>query len=231
MSSAGALPRLLRGIEDGRTLTLAQHLRVHGPLEAPGRDAGARLLDAVEDSGLRGRGGAYVSAALKLRAVAGRRRRAVVVANGSESEPASRKDAVLLAHTPHLVIDGALVAATAVGADEAVLYVKRSDPRVWSAVLRAIDERRAAGARGPALRVVSAPPSYLSGQRPPRSPTSTAGGRCRRPSRRGRSSAASTTARRSSATWRRWRTWRSSPAMGPPGSARSDRRRSPGACS
>jgi NADH:ubiquinone oxidoreductase subunit F (NADH-binding) len=113
---------------------------------------------------LRGRGGAYVSAALKLRAVAGRRRRAVVVANGSESEPASRKDAVLLAHTPHLVIDGALVAATAVGADEAVLYVKRSDPRVWSAVLRAIDERRAAGARGPALRVVSALPSYLSGQ-------------------------------------------------------------------
>src|SRR5207248_1934730 len=83
-----------------------------------GRGAGARLLDVIEASGLGGRGGAHVSSALKLRAVAERRGRAVVVANGSESEPASRKDAVLLTHTPHLVIDGAMVAATAVGADE-----------------------------------------------------------------------------------------------------------------
>ena len=164
MSGASGLPRLLRGIEDGGTLTLAQHVRVHGALETSGRDAGARLLDAIEDSGLRGRGGAHVSSALKLRAVAGRRRRAVVVANGSESEPASRKDAVLLTHTPHLVIDGAIVAATAVGADEVVLYVKRSNPRVWAGVLRAVDERRAAGARGPTLRIVAAPDSYVSGQ-------------------------------------------------------------------
>jgi NADH:ubiquinone oxidoreductase subunit F (NADH-binding) len=164
MSAASDLPRLLRGIENGGTLTLVQHLRVHGAQETSGRGAGARLLDAIEDSGLRGRGGAHVCTALKLRAVAARRRRAVVVANGSESEPASRKDAVLLSHTPHLVIDGAIVAATAVGADEVVLYVKRSDPRVWAAVLRAVDERRATGARGPTLRVVAAPSSYVSGQ-------------------------------------------------------------------
>ena len=164
VSAAAALPRLLRGIEDGRTLTLAAHLRVHGPLETAGRDAGARLLDAMHDSGLRGRGGAHVSTALKLRAVAGRRRRAVVVANGSESEPASRKDAVLLSHAPHLVIDGAMVAAAAIGADEVILYVKRSDPRVWSAVERAVDERRVASERGPALRLVAAPSSYVSGQ-------------------------------------------------------------------
>jgi len=164
MSGASGLPRLLCGIEGGRTLTLAEHGRVHGPLEVSGRDAGPRLLDAIEDSGLRGRGGAHVSSALKLRAVAARRRRAVVVANGSESEPASRKDAVLLSHTPHLVIDGAMVAAAAVGAHEVVLYVKRSDPRVWAGVLRAVDERLAAGARGPGLRVVAAPNSYVSGQ-------------------------------------------------------------------
>src|SRR4051795_13061110 len=156
MSAASGLPRLLRGIEDGGTLSLAQHLHVHGALETSGRDAGARLVDAIEDSGLRGRGGAHVASALKLRAVAGRRRRAVVVANGSESEPASRKDAVLLAHAPHLVIAGPWGAATGVGAGEVVLYVKRSDPRVWAAVLRAVDERRATGARGPARRVVAA---------------------------------------------------------------------------
>ena len=108
MSATSAVPRLLRGIEDGRTLSLAQHLRVHGPLPTRGPDAGARLLDAVQDSGLRGRGGAHASTAVKLRAVAARRGRAVVVANGAESEPVSRKDAVLLGHTPHLVIDGAV---------------------------------------------------------------------------------------------------------------------------
>jgi NADH:ubiquinone oxidoreductase subunit F (NADH-binding) len=164
MSAERGLPRLLRGIEDGRTLSLAEHVRVHGALETSGRHAGARLLDAIEDSGLRGRGGAHVSSALKLRAVAGRRRRAVVVANGSESEPASRKDAVLLTHTPHLVIDGAMVAATAVGADEVVLYVKRSDPRLWAAVQRAVGERQSTAGREPALRIVAAPSSYVSGQ-------------------------------------------------------------------
>jgi NADH:ubiquinone oxidoreductase subunit F (NADH-binding) len=164
VSAAGALPRLLRGIERGRTLTLAQHVRVHGPLDVASRSARAGLLDAVHDSGLRGRGGAHVSTALKLRAVAGRRGRAVIVANGSESEPASRKDAVLLTHAPHLVIDGALVAAAAVGADQVILYVKRADPRAWSAVQRAIEERAASGEGGPALRLVAAPSSYVSGQ-------------------------------------------------------------------
>jgi NADH:ubiquinone oxidoreductase subunit F (NADH-binding) len=164
VSAPSALPRLLRGIEDGRTLTLAEHLRVHGPLPRQGRDAGARLLDAVHDSGLRGRGGAHVSTATKLRAVAARRGRAVIVANGSESEPASGKDAVLLGRTPHLVIDGAMAAAAAVGADHVVLYVKRTDPRVWSAVMGAVHERRASGAREPTLRVVDAPESYVGGQ-------------------------------------------------------------------
>jgi NADH:ubiquinone oxidoreductase subunit F (NADH-binding) len=164
MSAAREVPRLLRGVQDGGTLTLEQHLRVHGPLPAPGRHAGPQLLDLVERSGLRGRGGAHVSTALKLRAVASRRRRAIVVANGSESEPASRKDAVLLARAPHLVIDGALVAATAVGADEAVLYVKRSDERRWASLVQAVAERRDSGGRRRAVRLVAAPSSYVSGQ-------------------------------------------------------------------
>jgi NADH:ubiquinone oxidoreductase subunit F (NADH-binding) len=162
MSDPRALPRLLRGIENGATLRLAQHMRVHGPLPSLAREAGAQLLDDVERSGLRGRGGAHVATALKLRAVASRRRRAIVVANGSESEPASRKDAVLLAGSPHLVIDGALVAAAAVGADEAVLYVKPTDARAWRSVGRAIAERPRT--RGAALRLAAAGQDYVSGQ-------------------------------------------------------------------
>jgi NADH:ubiquinone oxidoreductase subunit F (NADH-binding) len=164
MTGAHALPRLLRGVQDRGTLTHPQHLRVHGPLPAAGRGAGPQLLDLVERSGLRGHGGAHVSTALKLRAVASRRRRAIVVANGSESEPASAKDKVLLARAPHLVIDGAVVAATAVGADEAILYVKRSQERMWAILSAAVAEREYATRGRPSLRLVAAPPSYVSGQ-------------------------------------------------------------------
>jgi NADH:ubiquinone oxidoreductase subunit F (NADH-binding) len=164
VNDAHDLPRLLRDIEDGTSLTLAEHLRVHGPLALPGRRAGGELVDQIERSGLRGRGGGHVPTALKLRAVAGRRRRAIVVANGSESEPASRKDALLLANTPHLVIDGAIAAAAAVGAREAVLYAKPSDARTWTTLTRALAERRSSQAGGPALELAAAGSSYIAGQ-------------------------------------------------------------------
>ena len=105
-----SVSRLLNGLRgDGRPVTRDEHLNVHGPL--PGRlDRGA-LIDAVERSELRGRGGAGFPTALKLRAVAGRRGRKVVLANGVEGEPPSGKDKVLLRYAPHLVLDGIELAA------------------------------------------------------------------------------------------------------------------------
>ena len=49
----------------------------------------------------------------------------VVVANGTEGEPASAKDRVLMASSPHLVLDGAVLAAELTGAREAVIVVHR----------------------------------------------------------------------------------------------------------
>jgi NADH:ubiquinone oxidoreductase subunit F (NADH-binding) len=164
MSGPAPADRLLRGVRNGAMLTLGEHLDVHGPLPAARRgDAGA-LLDAVERSGLRGRGGAHVSTAMKLRAVAGRRRRAIVVGNGAEGEPASRKDRVLLAHTPHLVLDGAVVAARAVGADEAILVVKASDRHAWRSLNRAIAERDHRDGGRPKLALAGTADGYVSGQ-------------------------------------------------------------------
>jgi NADH:ubiquinone oxidoreductase subunit F (NADH-binding) len=153
--------RLLRGIRGREPLTLAEHEAVHGPLPLIGKRNAAELLDAIERSGLRGRGGAHVSTAVKLSAIAGKRR-PILVANGAESEPASQKDAVLLAHSPHLVIDGVVAAASSVGANEAILYVKNARGTSFGATAVALRER---GRSDPvSVRLVAAPATYVAGQ-------------------------------------------------------------------
>ena len=73
-----------------------------------------RLLSYADAVRLGGRGGAGFPFASKLRSLAGGPRHIVV--NGSESEPASRKDRVLMLRAPHLVLDGVLAVAHAAGA-------------------------------------------------------------------------------------------------------------------
>lgn len=134
----GRAGRLLSGIDADGSIGLAAHLEIWGPL--PSLPAAA-VVDAAERSGLLGRGGAGFPTARKLRAVASGKGRPVVVANGCEGEPASAKDAVLLARAPHLVLDGVQLAARAVGADRAHLVVHHGSPVIpW--VRAAMAERR-----------------------------------------------------------------------------------------
>lgn len=161
-ASAG---RLLRGLRaDCRALSLGEHLRLHGP---PPAAADVPVVAVADAAGLRGRGGGGYPLAEKLRAVVaatGRTRRPVVVVNGAESEPASRKDAVLLGRTPHLVLDGAALAAAAVGAREVVVWLHRGEAATSAAVRAAIGERAAAGVLGVRHRVVEGPPRYVAGE-------------------------------------------------------------------
>jgi NADH:ubiquinone oxidoreductase subunit F (NADH-binding) len=122
------------------------------------------LIDLVADSGLRGRGGAGFPTAVKLRAVAGRRGRAVVVANGCEGEPASAKDRVLLRTVPHLVLDGVALAAAAVGADETIVAVAETAARELDALDVAVAERLHANLDAVPLRVVVVPEGFVSGE-------------------------------------------------------------------
>ena len=124
---------------------------------------GRDLIDEVERSGLRGRGGGGFPTSLKMASVAERRGRAVVVANGTEGEPASHKDAVLLTHDPDLVIDGALAAADAVGAREVIVAISRASR---TALARTEDaaRRRGAGARPVRLSVVGTPERFVAGE-------------------------------------------------------------------
>jgi len=143
--------RLLTGLRADGPLTLAEHRAIHGPLP----DAGRELIDVVEAAGLRGRGGANFPAAIKLRAVA-ERRRPVVVVNGTEGEPLSAKDALLLTRAPHLVIDGAELAAAAVGAREILLSAPAGTHGALGAALR---ERHGSG-----VALVESAAGYVAGE-------------------------------------------------------------------
>ena len=136
------LPRVLAGVTEDSNGDPQSDLALAGSLAELRRWAPDRLIDEIERAGLRGRGGAGFPVARKMRAVAGRRGPRFVVGNGTEGEPASVKDRLLLAELPHLVLDGAAVAARAVGADTAIIAFAGSDEVIARSLRRAVDERR-----------------------------------------------------------------------------------------
>jgi NADH:ubiquinone oxidoreductase subunit F (NADH-binding) len=152
--------RLLHGLAGGGAPDpgLRTHLDRWGELHPQPH----RLIDELEASGLAGHGGAWFPVATKWRAVVGAsRRRPVVVANGAEGEPASRKDALLLSHAPHLVLDGLALAATTLCAQQAIVYVPASS---LPAIEAALAERRAHGLDPIAIELAESPDTFISGQ-------------------------------------------------------------------
>jgi NADH:ubiquinone oxidoreductase subunit F (NADH-binding) len=131
------VPRLLAGLSYYGPADLTEHERQHGPLPAVGR----RFIDVVDASGLTGRGGAGFPTGRKMRIVAGGRGNKVVVANGCEGEPASSKDRLLLTMLPHLVLDGIVAAAMAVGAKEAYLCVHDHEADLLGSLDDAVADR------------------------------------------------------------------------------------------
>ena len=146
---------------------LATHLATHGPLALPGRDDGrwrAGMVRAVTESGLLGRGGGGFPSGAKWDAVRRTARRPILVVNAMESEPASAKDRVLLAHAPHLVLDGAEVAATVVGAGEIVVCVAADNDAAALSVESAMAERAGHGRPRFTTTVHRPPDRYVSGE-------------------------------------------------------------------
>lgn len=138
------------------SVSLAEHLELHGPTTTPS-------FDAVVRSGLRGRGGAGFPVAAKMQAVRQARGRAVVVANGAASDPLSDKDAFLLARVPHLVLDGAQLAAQLVRAKRIYLYVVAVDS-ILTTVRYALSERSRRRLDRVPVSLATAPDTYVAGE-------------------------------------------------------------------
>jgi NADH-quinone oxidoreductase subunit F len=114
---------------------------------AKGRDW---IVDEIKNSGLRGRGGAGFSTGMKWsfmpKETGGRP--VYLTINADEGEPGTCKDREILRNEPHKLIEGALLAAAAVGACAAYIYVRGEFFREGEVLQRAIDEAYAAGLIG-----------------------------------------------------------------------------------
>jgi NADH-quinone oxidoreductase subunit F len=125
-------------------------------------------VEHVAASGLRGRGGAGFPTGRKWQTVldaASEFAPTPVVVNAAEGEPGSFKDRTLMRRNPYKVLEGALIAAAAVGAQEVIVAMKARFTRELARVERAIEELRAA-ALAPAvrIRVALGPSDYLFGE-------------------------------------------------------------------
>ena len=150
--------------------TLEEHVRRRGGrgLSNARQVEPEAILDELEAAGLRGRGGAGFPTHLKWRTVRDNRSPVIpttVVVNAAEGEPGTFKDRHILQADPYLVIEGALIAALAVGADRVVIGSKAAFGAVVERVRAAIAEVEAAGwCPDIELSVFAGPDEYLYGE-------------------------------------------------------------------
>jgi NADH-quinone oxidoreductase subunit F len=98
------------------------------------------LIEELEASGLRGRGGAGFSMGKKAQFIPKGPMEKYLCCNADESEPGTFKDRLLMQKNPHLLIEGIVVAAKAAGANRAFIYI-RGEYQLQADILeRAVEE-------------------------------------------------------------------------------------------
>jgi formate dehydrogenase iron-sulfur subunit len=134
------------GLTDPQSL---EDYRLHGGLRGleRAREVGPEaVLQAVIDSGLRGRGGAGFPAGIKWRTAAETPApRKFVVCNADEGDSGTFADRMLMEGDPFLLIEGMAIAALAIGAARGFIYIRSEYPLAITAMRRAIATAQADG--------------------------------------------------------------------------------------
>jgi NADH-quinone oxidoreductase subunit F len=108
------------------------------------------VIEALETSGLKGRGGAAFPTGVKWRAVHDAASdQKYVICNADESEPGTFKDRVLMEGDPFAVVETLTIAGYSVGATRGFIYLRGEYPRAARLLHDAIRQARAAGLLGP----------------------------------------------------------------------------------
>lgn len=134
---------------DHHELARARSAGVYETVEAAIVRPPEEVLDTVERSGERGRGGAAFPTGTKWRrcaeAASGEK---YVVANGDEGDPGSYIDRALLEMDPHSILEGMLLCAHAIGANRGVVFIRSEYPRALARMEHAVAQARSAGVLG-----------------------------------------------------------------------------------
>jgi NADH-quinone oxidoreductase subunit F len=110
------------------------------------------VVEQVKESGLRGRGGAGFPTGLKWSFMPPDDRRDgrphYLVINADESEPGTCKDRDIMRHDPHKLVEGALIAGFAMGANAGYIYIRGEFVNEAARLQAAVDEAYDAGLLG-----------------------------------------------------------------------------------
>ena len=127
----------------------------HGAYSSVGKAYAMRPVDVIDEvrrSGLRGRGGAGFPTGTKWSfAAMDRKMPKYLICNADEGEPGTFKDRFILEQDPHLLIEGMIIAAYAIGAEQGYLYVRGEYPAVAGILERAIGQAAEKGLLGKRL--------------------------------------------------------------------------------
>ncbi len=145
------VPTLTAHWDEPGSFTLEAYRRFGGYQALPkalGMDPD-EVIQAVKDSGLRGRGGAGFPTGVKWGFIPqGDGKPHYLVVNADESEPGTCKDIPLMLATPHALVEGAIIAGYAIRANRAFIYVRGEVLHVIRRVHHAVAEAYAAGYLG-----------------------------------------------------------------------------------
>jgi NADH-quinone oxidoreductase subunit F len=113
-------------VKDGHTLAVARQHGAYETISATLFDKSQfELIELIKDSGLRGRGGAGFPTGMKWSFVArGGAKPVYLVINADEGEPGTFKDRLCMDKDPHLLIEGMIITAWALGVRTAYIYVR-----------------------------------------------------------------------------------------------------------
>ncbi|MBK5100002.1 MAG: SLBB domain-containing protein [Desulfobacteraceae bacterium] len=109
----------------------------------------AEIIKQIQDSGLRGRGGAGFPTAKKWKLARETKSQAkIVICNADEGDPGAYMDRTILESTPHQVLEGMAICAFALGAKKAIVYVRAEYPLAVKTVTEAIAQANKVGLLG-----------------------------------------------------------------------------------
>ncbi len=126
-----------------------------------------QIVAQILDSGLRGRGGAGFPAGLKWQsAAAATGQRKFVICNADEGDPGAFMDRMLLESVPFRIIEGMLIAARAINAQQGYIFVRREYPLAVARMLEALSLCRDAGILGSgfAIEIVEGAGAFVCGE-------------------------------------------------------------------